>query len=187
MINPLTGRKIKKSGPTYAKLLSVYGASIFSSSHTDSSARKIHHTQKSIPVSADRFKIMEHMEFEQPDIQRSINRKGNTPGLMKRASTYKMSSSSGKSTRGWALDVPKRGKERHLLKSKCGEKCFLLPNSEGFPICKKCENTGIEEECTCKLDCRGVNTADIRAHQHKYTELYPAIEKLKSKCKTMYL
>ncbi len=82
-------------------------------------------------------------------------------------------------TGGWSDDAPKRGTERHLLKEQCGDKCFLLPQTESFPICPKCRNG----RCICQLDCRGLRSAKIRAHQYHYDKLYQPIDYLiKKKC-----
>ena len=80
----------------------------------------------------------------------------------------------GSVTRGWAEDAPKRGYPRHLLKEQCGDKCFLMPETEKFPICPKC----IGKKCSCQIDCRGLYSAKIRAHQYKYTNLYNEIDNL---------
>lgn len=91
-------------------------------------------------------------------------------------STYKkLQKMGGHPTSGWAIDAPKIGKQRHQLKQKCGDECFILPETEKFPICAK---------NNCQIDCRGLISAKIRAHQHKYTNIYDKIDKLIEKnCK----
>jgi hypothetical protein len=61
----------------------------------------------------------------------------------------------------WADRKPKRGVERHQLKAKCGSKCFLLPEEEKFPVCKRCS----ENVCICGGDCAGLLSAYRRARQ----------------------
>lgn len=65
---------------------------------------------------------------------------------------------------GWKLRSPQRGTARHLLHEKCGSKCFLQPEREGFPVCAKYELTAP----SCKFDCGGISTAYRRALQYKY-------------------
>lgn len=78
------------------------------------------------------------------------------------------------SPRGWKQSAPTHGNERHILKQKCGDKCFLQPEKEGFPVCRRCT----KDACECEIDCRGVISAKIRAHQYKHTQLYDQIERL---------
>ena len=72
----------------------------------------------------------------------------------------------GSRTRGWAAMAPQRGRERSELYRKCGPKCFLMPPNK-FPICDAPRmNTG------CRINCRGVMAAKIRAAQWKYPVVY---------------
>jgi hypothetical protein len=88
---------------------------------------------------------------------------------------HKKLNGGGSATRGWAQDAPRKGNERHRLK----KECFLLPDTEGFPICPKCGDV-----CNCQLDCRGLTAAKVRAHQYKHTELYERIDQLlETKCR----
>ena len=85
------------------------------------------------------------------------------------------------STKGWSKDAPKKGTQRHILNEKCGSACFLLPKTEAFPICPRCDG----DHCQCKIDCRGLTAAKIRAHQYKYVDLYDTIQRLEmTHCKT---
>lgn len=169
--NPETGRDIKVGGPTYEKLKVKYNLQkipIFQKAERFvKSAPK--QRQPSKPLSFERMKQITEMSIYHPDIEAAA-RRVTQPHLLQRVATYKKDQGRGRPTRGWALDAPKRGKERHLLKEKCGDKCFLLPETEGFPICPKC--------CTCEIDCRGLTAAKIRAHQYKYTDLYDNIDQL---------
>lgn len=101
------------------------------------------------------------------------------PHLIRRAQTYKSSNEGrGSRTRRWRVDAPQRGTPRKLLKSKCGDKCFLKPETLAFPVCPK---LGIGRDCN--IDCRGVASAKVRAHQWKHPELYDKIEQLERECK----
>jgi len=86
----------------------------------------------------------------------------------------------GNPMKGWAKDAPKRGKERESLKRKCGNKCFLKPETNGFPVCPA-ERVGKN----CKIDCRGVIAANIRAKQWKHKDVERISKKLAEeyKCK----
>ena len=83
-------------------------------------------------------------------------------------------------TRGWAARSPTRGRERHQLKKECGNKCFLLPGKEKFPICPSPRVTG--GKSTCEIDCGGVQAAYNRARQWKYDEVADKAEKILEKC-----
>lgn len=84
-------------------------------------------------------------------------------------------------TRGWAARAPTRGKERHQLMDECGAGCFLLPESEKFPICpspRMGNGTSI-----CAIDCQGVQAAKIRAAQWKYPEVEAKADKILKECR----
>jgi len=74
----------------------------------------------------------------------------------------------GGDTRGWS--PPRRVSQRRALAEKCGTKCFLKPPT-GFPVCDK----------NCKIDCRGVISARIRAAQNKYKDVESAAKYLERK------
>ena len=69
----------------------------------------------------------------------------------------------GSRTRGWAASSPQRGRERRELYNKCGSQCFLEPKSLGFPVC-----AALRENEGCRVDCRGVTSARVRAAQWKH-------------------
>lgn len=66
--------------------------------------------------------------------------------------------------RGWS-DVKPGRSERHELKNKCGDKCFLDPKNEKYPICPKYSYG------KCNIDCRGLLAAKIRASQWHQTKI----------------
>ncbi len=82
-------------------------------------------------------------------------------------------------TRGWRARSPTRGTERHELHEECGDKCFLLPDEEKFPICASLR---FGEENKCKIDCGGINSALIRAKQYDYKDVAEKAKILLSKC-----
>lgn len=61
------------------------------------------------------------------------------------------------STLGWREEAPSRGPERHRMRGRCGDKCFLDPESEGYPVCAA---------GTCKVSCQGALAALRRAAQY---------------------
>lgn len=70
-------------------------------------------------------------------------------------------------TRGWAEAAPKPGKERHELKKACGDKAFLMPKSEKFPIVPA-QKSPVKN---CAVACTGVQAAKNRACQTKNVEV----------------
>lgn len=169
--NPESGKAIKVGGPTYDRLKTRH--------HLEKAKRFYksppHKRQTDRPVSRQSMEQIRGMKQYQPNMQRSL-RYVRQPALRRKLQTQvkKTGEGRGSRTRGWAADAPKRGRDRHLLKEKCGNKCFLLPDTEGFPICPKC----FGDVCTCQIDCRGVLAAKIRARQYKYTQVAQAAEKI---------
>jgi len=173
--NPETGRDIKVGGPTYVRLMGKY--------HLQTAERFVkkspHKRQPSKSLTRERIQQISEMPVHQTAVESHIVEQSSMPPhLIRRATTYK-TDGRGRPTRGWALDAPKKGTERHQLKKECGDKCFLLPETEGFPICPKC----VDATCNCQIDCRGLTAAKMRAHQYKYTDLYDNIDQLmREKC-----
>lgn len=81
----------------------------------------------------------------------------------------------GSATKGWKEDAPKKGYERHMLKKKCGDECFMLPQEEKFPICPK---LGIGKDC--QIDSRALTAAKIRAKQHGYDQVYERVQRMQN-------
>jgi len=85
-----------------------------------------------------------------------------------------------KGSKGWGEEKPEKRSERERVKKRCGSRCFLKPDTLGFPICQKLETA----EDSCVIDCRGVLAAKVRASQWGYkdvAEVADAIGK-QSKC-----
>lgn len=140
MINPLTGRKIKRNGPTHKMLLK----------EVHSLKRSLKRTPKSRKVKRSKIRKL---------IKKSLTREGR-----------------GSCVRGWAVMSPQKGKERHELLHKCGKKCFLDPKNEMFPIC-----AATRERKGCKVDCKGLLSAKVRAKQFKYEDIAKLAERLEKK------
>ena len=75
-------------------------------------------------------------------------------------------------TRGWAKIAPKKGKERSSMLRRCGSKCFLLPSKKKFPICNP---------RSCRINCKGLAAAKIRASQWGYTSVRSRAQRKASK------
>lgn len=57
---------------------------------------------------------------------------------------------------------------RKSIYKKCGAKCFLKPNTLGFPICKT----------NCKVNQAGLHAAYVRARQWKYNDIANKAKKM---------
>jgi hypothetical protein len=64
----------------------------------------------------------------------------------------------------WSRIAPKSVRERSVLLSKCGRRCFLGPGKT-FPICARLGSGLGSRSHTCKTDTRGVQAAYIRARE----------------------
>jgi len=64
-------------------------------------------------------------------------------------------------SRGWRELSPKPGPERKELKETCGNACFLRPEDNGYPICRKLQ----QGEASCQVEKKGVKAALSRARQ----------------------
>ncbi len=85
----------------------------------------------------------------------------------------------GSPMRGWGKNAPQAGPQRRRVQEKCGNECFLLPDSRKFPICRKCR----KGRCSCKLDCKGVRAANMRAGQWGYLNVSRSAKRiLKDRC-----
>ena len=77
-------------------------------------------------------------------------------------------------TRGWAKAAPKRTTVRRAQLKRCGAKCYLSPKKLKFPVCPK---------GSCKVSCKGAQSAYIRARQWKHSKVAKkAARILKKRC-----
>lgn len=172
VVNPETGRQIKVGGPSYTKLIAKYphlqGAEKVVKSPPAKRLQARQLTERQIKQRAE-------MPVFKLDIEATAKR-AKQPALKRRMEklVQKKDEPRGSRTRGWIGDAPKKGRERHQVKAQCGDKCFLVPESEGFPICPRC----VDDKCSCEVDCRGLTASRVRAKQYKYSELFPAIDRL---------
>lgn len=76
----------------------------------------------------------------------------------------------------WAKNSPRVGRQRELLKARCGNKCFLRPKDNGFPVCSAYSRN-------CDYNCKGLFSAKARANQYGYLGIARQAEKLlRDKC-----
>lgn len=148
IISPKSKKLILVDGPTYNQLLSTKYASAVKKAEIVKKPKKSH--------------------------QRQYGKTTSTVHLKK--SNVRISSGRGGKTKGWKDAAPKRGAERHELKKKCGNECFLKPDSEGFPIC-----ASLKYGKGCKVDCRGIIAAKVRSGEWDYKDVHEAAMKLSKK------
>ncbi len=174
VVNPKTNRHIKVDGPTYLKLKDKYDLGNVQRIYKS----EPHQRYKGSVASNKNLQQMSKMNLHKQDLNETL-KYTTQPHLVEKLKKQIVNQNNGRGskTRGWSSDVPKRGSERHLLKKECGDKCFLMPEDEGFPICPKCFNN----VCKCEIDCRGLTAAKIRAKQHKYNQVSKAVETLEKK------
>jgi hypothetical protein len=152
VLNKKTGRYVTVGGDTYNKLVKD---------------KKI----KPVTIIAKRKKI--------PKTERKLHHRQS--GKVSDTKEIKMEKSSlsihkGPKTKGWGMDAPKKGAEREALKHTCGKECFLKPDSNGFPIC-----AALRKGKGCKVDCRGIIAAKVRAGIWDYQDVRRAAEELGKK------
>lgn len=120
--------------------------------------------------------------FDIPTLEKTLEitqqpaRRAAIERMIQKRSRYPLSA-----TRGWSVRSPKPGAERSQLRQECGDRCFLLPGEEKFPICPSPRVTG--GKSTCEIDCGGAQAAYNRARQWDYPEVALKAEKVLERCK----
>jgi hypothetical protein len=162
--NPKTGRLIRVDGPTYRALLDA-GFTRAQLQRNGIKRRKKYSRRYSASAGQS------HASSSQLSMIRSSASK---------SSTKSSDVGRGGRTKGCGKAAPSRGRPRRELKKKCGDKCFLDPEHEAFPICASLDSssTGVKYKNACKIDCRGVQAAKIRAAQWKYKDIERAADEL---------
>lgn len=182
VINPKTGRPIKRNGPTYKAVASE--SSYYARKLRDSkrlSKPKARGTAPSAKSSKGRVRSgTSKLSAGKSRSLKTSLRTSRAPYLKRNVRSLLKHEGEGRgsATRGWRATAPRRGRDRHELSAKCGKSCFLGSN-ESFPVCPRCLNN----KCSCKIDCRGVVAAKIRARQYGYGNIASSASRiLKSKC-----
>jgi ferredoxin-like protein FixX len=67
----------------------------------------------------------------------------------------------------WSQIAPKTKAQRQQLIQICGSTCFLMPNELKFPVCTQ----------DCKVSCKGLIAARVRARQWNYPEVDKKVSK----------
>jgi hypothetical protein len=149
IVSPKTGKDIIVGGPTYQKLLkSNYAPAIKKAKMFEKN--RSHQRQRGKTTKSSEVKLSK---------SNVVRHKG-----------------SGSATKGWKDDAPKRGVERSALKTKCGDTCFLKPETNGFPIC-----AALRTGKGCKVDCRAVISAQVRAGIWDYKDVHKVAMELNKK------
>lgn len=132
-------------------------------------------TNRMIKVNGPTYKFLMNEEKDLKKIMKTIppSRRSKKSKLRKVIKSVQRGERRGSRTRGWAAMAPQRGKERNELLGKCGERCFLLPEQKKFPVC-----SALRVGEGCKINCKGLLSAKIRARQYKYSKVAELAEKL---------
>ena len=96
-------------------------------------------------------------------IKKKIKRKSptkNSKKQIKRKSSPKKQKKPAEWTK-WSEIAPKTKAQRQQLIQICGSTCFLMPNELKFPVCTS----------DCKVSCKGLIAARVRARQWGYPEV----------------
>lgn len=169
--NPETQKWITTRGKVYADLLK--------SPYAKKARQATRHMRPS-PGSQTRHIKAPNQQTSYPKAKPSLKKElKSVPKTRRRLGLYGKdmianAKSNNNKTKGWSLVAPQAGVERHDLMQVCGPTCFLLPGNEGFPICQS-----LRVSKSCKVDCRGIHAASIRARQWKYEDVYSKSQKLK--------
>jgi hypothetical protein len=152
IVSPKTGKFILVDGPTYNTLLkSPYASQVKKAKRVERPTKSSH--------------------------QKQFGKTTNVKDVKLQKSSVKQQSGRGGKTKGWKEAAPKRGAERNALKTKCGNECFLKPDSNGFPICASLR----KGKNDCKVDCRGIIAAQVRAGIWDYKDVHEAAMMLSKK------
>lgn len=92
--------------------------------------------------------------------KKQIKRKSSTKKQIKRKSSPKKQKKPAEWTK-WSQIAPKTKAQRQQLIQICGSTCFLMPDKLKFPVCTP----------DCKVSCKGLIAARIRARQWNYPEV----------------
>ncbi len=172
IINPETRKWITVRGQVYANLLE--------SPTTAKKARRATRHMRPSPGTQTRHSKAPNQQTLYPKANPSLKKELKSVPKTRRelkshgAGMISNKRSDNNKTKGWSLVSPQRGSERHDLMQACGPTCFLLPGNEGFPICQS-----LRVSKGCKVDCRGIHAASIRARQWNYKDVYEKSQKLK--------
>ena len=164
VINPLTGRKIKRGGQTHQKL--------------KRQGIRVRNLRNYKPLKAAKPRSLKKTIASTPP-----SRKAKIARAKKQLS--RVGEKRGARTRGWAIAAPQKGKERRELYQRCGQSCFLGEN-QSFPICAALRETDTKGRFTrnpCRPDCRGITSAKSRARQYKYDRIAKRASRLEGRYK----
>jgi hypothetical protein len=81
----------------------------------------------------------------------------------------------GSKTRSWSAQSPQR-RERHELKAKCGDKAFLDPEQEKYPVM-----AALRVNDKCEYNCYGIQSSINRSCQYNRLDIAEKAQKLGEK------
>lgn len=99
-------------------------------------------------------------------IKRKISPKKSKKNQVKRKSSPKKEKKPAEWTK-WSEVAPKTKAQRQQLIQICGSTCFLIPDKLKFPVCTP----------DCKVSCKGLIAARVRARQWNYPEVDKKVSK----------
>ena len=178
IVSPKTGKYIRVGGPAYQDLLkdTKYAAKAKKAKRVTRPApgTKNHQTGRVTKAASVNLPKAKPASLAKTLATLPPSRKTKKASLERSMSREK--EGRGSRTRGWAAAAPQKGRERNELKAKCGDACFLKPGTKGFPICPASRlGQG------CKVDCRGIIAAKVRAGEWNYGRVEEAAAKLAKK------
>jgi len=193
VINPVTGRAIRVGGPTFRRLEAQQheeGASAVQrqrrrqrqpgskAKHTGAPANR---ASSSAPLPLPtRFmslrEVYEHYAM-QPAVHRAMKKHVE--------SAAKRHHHQGSVTRGWIGAKPTTLAERREVYHRCGDACFLQPDTLGFPVCPKKATRNLASlphaPDACFRSCQAIQSAYRRARQWKHEEVAREADALRRK------
>ncbi len=176
VINPRTGRQVRVGSALYNELERQEGSLLAQQKPISGRRRGRAHVEQ--PVTGRAIESSVALGRAKPLNLETVLRHTTQPAKRRdlEHEILKAGQGRGGATRGWAAAKPQRGRERKELHNRCGDACFLQPDSLGFPICSKL----IPGEEPCKVSCEGLTAAKVRANQWKYPEVSRAAEEIRS-------
>jgi hypothetical protein len=164
IMNPKTGRLIKKGGKTHLDLLKGQNNGQWIEKVVNPKTGRL------IKKDGEAYKKLKDENLKTVKMTRSFSplKQFSIPETIQQ---YPIDRSEVK----WGSKKPQTAKERQFIKEKCGESCFLMPEFNKFPICNK--------TLPCTFNCRGLKAASSRAGEWKYQTILERSKDLTTKFK----
>lgn len=169
IINPLTHRKIKKHGKVYKDLINK---GIIPSDLPD--VQKVRNPLSGRLIAKGSTLHRELLENQKISKQAPVEKKVKAfqpPKDYHVPQTFQDFPIDRQDV-SWGSKKPSSVGERRFIHENCGDSCFLIPETNKFPICNK--------TLPCTYNCRGIKAASSRAGEFKYTKVLETSKKLSS-------